>query len=91
MDYSKEKYRALKQKYALKGDTAYFLELYGHFLAEREGYKEMDGIDAIYYYLVQKHHWLPRDVRAMSTEDLCFVLAEEMANWKAPKAARESV
>jgi hypothetical protein len=89
MDYPKEKYKTLKQKYALKGDTAYYLELFGHFLAKREGYQKMDGMEAIFYYLMQKHHWLPRDVRSMSTEDLCFALAEEMATWRAPKAARE--
>ena len=90
MEYSKEKYRVLKQKYALKCDTAYYLELFGHFLAEREGYSKFDGMEAIFFYLVQKHNWLPRDVHSMSTEDLCFVLAEEMASWKAPKAAREN-
>jgi hypothetical protein len=90
VEYSKEKYKALKQKHALKGDTAYYLELFGHFLAEREGYREVDGMDAIFFYLVQKHNWLPRDVRSMSIDDLRFVLSEEMANWKAPKTARES-
>jgi len=90
MDYSKEKYKSLKEKYALKGDTAYYLELFGHFLAQREGYKKLDGMEAVFFYLVQKYHWLPKDVRSMSHEDLCFVLAEEMAPWKAPKAAREN-
>jgi len=88
MEYTKQKYEALKQKYALKGDTAYYLELFGHAIAEREGYQKVDGMEAIYFYLVQKHHWLPRDVRTMRMEDLCLVLAEEMAVWKAPKAAR---
>ena len=82
MDYSEKKYETLRQKYALKGDTAYYLELFGHALAEREGYKKMDGMDAIFFYLIEKHHWLPRDVRSMSIEDLCFVLAEEMVVWK---------
>lgn len=88
MEYTKQKYETLKQKYMLKSDTAYYLELFGHHLAEREGYRKLDGMDAIFFYLVQKHHWLPRDVRTMSTEDLCFVLEEEMASWKAPQAAR---
>ena len=88
MEYTKQKYEWLKQKYMLKGDTAYYLELFGHALAEREGYKKLDGMEAIFFYLVQKYHWLPKDVRSMSLEDLCFVLEEEMATWKAPKAAR---
>ncbi len=58
-------------------------------MAKREGYQKMDGMDAIFYYLVQKHHWLPRNVRSMSIDDLCFVLGEEMANWRAPKESRD--
>ena len=88
MEYTKERYKVLKQKYAAQGNTAYYLAVYGNALAEREGYKELDGMDAIFFYLIQKHNWLPKDVRSMSYEDIKFVLSEEMADWTAPPEAR---
>lgn len=68
-------------------DLAYSLEVFGDELAKRERYKDLDGFDAIHFYLVQKHHWLLRDVRAMSHEDLRFVLSQELANWRIPAHA----
>ena len=35
------------------------------------------GKEAVYYYLIQKHNWLPDQVRSLSTEDLFFVLDSE--------------
>lgn len=49
----------------------------GDALAQREGYKEHKGLEAIRYYLIQKHHWLPGDVFAISDEHLRFLIAEE--------------
>jgi len=88
MGYSQQRYKILKQKYATQGNLAYFLELFGNFLAEREGYKELDGMEAIYFYLVCKFRWMPKDVRAMSFDDIRFVLSEEMVNWTAPPESR---
>ena len=88
MEYSQQRYRVLKQKYAAHGNLAYYLELFGNFLAEKEGYKELDGMKAIFFYLIQKYHWMPKDVRSMSIEDIRFVLSEEMVDWTAPMEAR---
>ncbi len=88
MGYSQQRYKILKQKYAAQGNLAYFLELFGNFLAEREGYKELDGMEAINFYLVQKYHWMPKDVRSMNFDDLRFVLSEEMVDWTAPPESR---
>jgi len=88
MGYSQQRYKILKQKYATQGNLAYYLELFGNFLAEREGYKELDGMEAIYFYLVCKFRWMPKDVRSMSFDDIRFVLAEEMVNWTAPPESR---
>lgn len=88
MGYSQQRYKILKQKYAAQGNLAYYIELFGNFLAEREGYKELDGMEAIYFYLVHKFHWMPKDVRSMSFDDLRFVLSEEMVNWTAPPESR---
>jgi len=66
----------------------YYLEVFGDEIARREGYKEARGMDAVHFYLIQKHHWLPRDVRSMSATDLQFLLLEELSGWTAPAEAR---
>lgn len=88
MGYSQQRYKVLKQKYAAQGNLAYYLELFGNSLAEREGYKQLDGMEAIFFYLVNKFHWMPKDVRSMSFEDIRFVLSEEMVDWTAPPESR---
>lgn len=53
------------------------LGLLGDHLA-KERIHGLTGIDAVRYYIIQKHNWLPRDVRSMSTEDMLLVCAEEL-------------
>lgn len=70
------------------GERAFHLELFGDFLAKREGYKEHDGLDALFYYLIQKHHWLPSQARSLNWDDLHFLFAEEMSGWSVPAEFR---
>jgi hypothetical protein len=49
----------------------------GDQLAEREGYEQVSGLEAVWYYLIQKHHWPPKRVRAMHLHDLYFCMKEE--------------
>lgn len=84
----KERFQTLKRLHETQGNLAYLLDVFGHTLAEREGYKDIDGMEAIYLYLIHKHHWLPRDVRSMSQEDLQLALHVELQGWTAPPAAR---
>ncbi len=86
---NKEHYQNLKRKYICEGIHAFCLDVFGDYLAEREGYKELEGIEAIHFYLVTKHHWLPAQVRSMSYVDMRFVLSEEMSGWTLPKDARD--
>ena len=72
------------------GAMNFNLQLFGNELAVREGYKVYDGLDAIRFYLMKKYCWLPRDVKAMSFEDLRFAMAEEMHGWTIPLDARDS-
>ena len=53
------------------------LEILGNQLAEKKGYP-CEKIEALHYHLIQKHNWLPRDVRSMSTDDLRLALASEL-------------
>jgi hypothetical protein len=49
----------------------------GDRLAKRESYEQVSGLEAIWYYLIQKHHWTPKKVREMHLNDLHFCLKEE--------------
>lgn len=51
---------------------------FGDEIGRQKAYKGLSGIDAVVLYLVNKHHWLPADIRAMSQEDLRIVLNEEL-------------
>lgn len=87
---TKEMYEARSRVHQAKGNLAYLLEVFGDEIAEREGYKDLDGMDAVHLYLIRTHHWLPRDVLSMSAEDLRLALHVEMQGWTVPGAARHA-
>lgn len=84
----KEKYKIWKLLHNAEGSLAYGLAVFGDRIAEREGYKTLDGLDAVRFYLVHKFSWPPAQVRGMSYEDIRFVLEEEMHGFVYPEAAR---
>lgn len=86
---SAEMNRARAGVHAAQGGLNYSLEVFGDELAKREGYNANDGLEAVQYYLMQKHGWLPRDIKTMSLEDLRFALAEEMHGWTLPNDAKD--
>lgn len=49
----------------------------GDKLAQREHYVQICGLEAVYYYLTQKHHWTPKRVRSMRLDDIYFCIKEE--------------
>jgi hypothetical protein len=85
---SKEMNQARRKVHQIMGESAYHIEVFGDALAKREKYKELQGMEAIYYYLILKHHWLPSQVKSLSHDDLVLLLAEEMTGWRVPKDAR---
>ena len=84
-----KRYRTLKGLYSAEGNLDLHLHLFGDELAKREGYRGLDGLEAIYFYLITKFSWLPRDVRSMSREDIRLVLHQEMEGWTLPQEYRE--
>jgi hypothetical protein len=86
----KERFDLLKRLHESTGSLNYHLEVFGFHVAKRERYKDpaLHGMEAIYFYLVQKYRWLPSQVRAMNLEDIRFVLSEEMNGWTVPTEAR---
>jgi len=72
-----------------RGKRIAHLEWFGDDLAKRCGYKTHHGMDAIYFYLVQKYNWLPGQVRALSEDDLLFLLGDELDVWTLPADLRD--
>jgi hypothetical protein len=77
-----------KRLRSIEGERAFHLDLFGDFLAKREGYVEHKGLDALLYYLIQKYHWLPSQVRSLNQDDLHLLFDEEMSGWTLPKEER---
>jgi hypothetical protein len=69
---------AAKRKLEASGALAYQLHVRGNRLAKRLGYKKHSGMEAIYFYLVERHHWLPSQVRSLSWDDLWFLTDDAM-------------
>lgn len=83
-----EKNQIRERIHSANGGLNYALEVFGDELAKREGYRDLDGIDAIHFYLVHKFAWLPRDVISMTPEHIRLVLSQELAGWTLPPEAR---
>tara|TARA_R110002110_G_scaffold100359_2_gene255801 strand:+ start:360 stop:650 length:291 start_codon:yes stop_codon:yes gene_type:complete len=80
------------RRYRIDADLKYSLARFGDYIAKREQYRSnISGLDALSFYLIQKHHWTPATVREMSIEDMRFALAEEMHGWTMPPEARLQV
>jgi len=86
---TKEQYQNLKQSHEIQGNLNYLTDVYGDDIAKREGYQALEGIEAIHFYLIQKYHWTPATVRHLSSEDIDFLLKEEMHGWTLPKELRK--
>jgi hypothetical protein len=79
MDRTKQINNELAEKHGeIQAVTMKNLYLIGDQLAKRENYKSLSGIEAVQYYLIQKHHWQLSQVRAMDVEDIAFCLSEEI-------------
>jgi hypothetical protein len=86
-DLESEKWKATKRLRHVEADLYVNLEIFGDELAKRYKYKRHRGIEAVYFWIIERHHWLPSTVRAMNAEDLGFLLEEGMADWTLPTAA----
>lgn len=84
-----DEYRTTRELERIKGEMAFHLAVFGDTLAEREGYREYSGIEAVHFYLCNKYHWLPSVVQSMSNDDLRFLLGEEMRDWTLPNSAMD--
>lgn len=47
----------------------------GDKLAKKMKYGDLGGMDAIHRYLIDKHHWLPDQVRRLTVDEIQLLLA----------------
>lgn len=80
----KKLYDAEKRMCNADAELKYILIRFGDYLAHREKYKVHKGLEAVRYFLVQRHNWLPGDVFALSDDMLQFLISEEMQGWTLP-------
>lgn len=76
-DLEGETWRLLK----ITAERDYATECFGDTLAEREDLGGVSGEEALRLYLVNKHHWHPADVAALSFPAMRDALAVEMKGW----------
>ncbi len=76
--------RVPKQENTAVAERSARLNVIGRALSIRYGYDIHHELDAVYFYLVCKHNWLPSQVRALSDDDLLFLTEEEMVGWALP-------
>ena len=81
---SNDKYRSLEitaKLYLLGAQGNYYLECFGNKLANEQGFKDIEGIEAIRHYLMIKHNWLPSQVQSMSLDVIRNAVNEEYQDY----------
>ena len=73
------------QLFDAEAKIKYSLARFGDHLAKKNKYRsDLQGIEAVMFHLMQKHHWTPSILRDMSIDDMRFALQEEMHGWSMP-------
>lgn len=70
-----------------EADLKVTVDILGDLIAKEQNYDD-GGMEAIVLHLVEKHHWLPSDIRAMNSEDLRLVLSSDFKRLGAKLASR---
>lgn len=70
-------YRKKMRKYEF--DLYDRLVMFGDYIAKDQRYEMVEGLEAVRFYVMERHHWLPRDVLNMSLEELDFATRESQA------------
>ena len=89
---SEERNEVRRRIHAATGELNYHLECFGDQLAKTSGYKDVDGMEAIWLYLIRTYHWTPAYVKGMNPADIRLVLSHEMEGFaNAPPAKDRQV
>lgn len=81
----KELFLAAHKFNSANADLMTALSFFGNVIAKEENYLSHTGIDAIHWYLICQHGWLPSVVKSLSIDDLLFLMAERTHGMVLPK------
>lgn len=87
MARARDHFEATYQLLHAEADLVYTLDVFGDHLAEHHPLGDLYGMDAVHLYLVNKHGWMPAQVREMSSEDKRLALSHEMEGFTLPREA----
>ena len=69
-----EFHQKTEELYVIQAKLKATIATQGDIIAEKQGYPNLSGMDAVHRYLIDKYHWLPDQVRSLSVEDLQLLL-----------------
>ena len=55
-----EYFREIRKHHSATAELMAVIEAFGDELAKRRKYKKLQGIDAVYFYLIQTFNWMPK-------------------------------
>lgn len=84
----KDRFDNLQRLHQADANLTALLEAFGDELVAREGYRDIDAMEAVHLYLIRKYGWLPRDVLTMRPSELRLALHVEMQGWTLPPSLR---
>ncbi|MBW1702387.1 MAG: hypothetical protein JRJ69_07865 [Deltaproteobacteria bacterium] len=67
-------HEAEENLFIVEGHLKYHLARLGDKIAKDQGYSHLDGLEAVYRYLIDKYNWLPDQVKRLSVYDLKMLL-----------------
>lgn len=76
-DYQSQRSENNRRLRTTEGELQHLIDMFGDELASRYGFKKHRGIQAVWWFLIEKYKWTPATVRALNHEDLAFLLEEE--------------
>lgn len=87
-------YELARAKHALDADIRFRSEAYLEALGDQLAGKDnigLRGLEAVRFHLMERHHWLPKDVMAMTIEELEFAMTRDLKAFKVPTAVKAAV
>ena len=73
---NKQIHEATEKLYVADAQLRAEIARQGDQIAQDQGYKDLYGMDAVYRFLIDKYHWLPDQVRRLSTDDINLLLCD---------------
>ncbi|MCX5508368.1 hypothetical protein [Pseudomonas sp. BJa3] len=88
MARSRSQYETTLRLYQAQAEMDYILDVFGDSLAkEHKLPNDLYGMEAVDFYLMQKHNWTAAQLNQMTREQKRFALSSELAGFILPKNA----